>query len=81
MSVSEDGKAMWDWHTSESAVCVLDVHVGAVRSISVNSDGWRVFTCANDGKLRTWDICTGTETEELSRDNAVRCVAVCGEIG
>ncbi len=83
MSVSEDGKAMmWDWHTSESAVCVLDVHGEAVRSIAVNSYGGRVFSCANDGKLRTWDVCTSTGNGGTVKRQCCSAVLLCaGKIG
>ncbi len=81
VSGSRDGKVLiWEWETSESAVRALEGHGEAVTSISVSCDGGRVFFCAEDGTVMTWDMSTGTEKEQMSRVGAVDCVA-CGEMG
>ena len=61
---------------SRAITATLTGSSGPVNNLVVSSDGTKLYSAGDDGKVRIWDLATNKETSSIDFGAAVKCLAV-----
>lgn len=68
---------VWNWQETETPSLVLKGHMGAITSLALGGDDSKLFSDAQDGTMKMWNMITGDLINEIVYGAHVDCVAKC----